>query len=263
MAALGDVTVSIYQNWEYTYSNFREFHFKASTCREIVKAVVPSSVICIGKKLDGIQLFISRVCVCLVVSDSFVTAWTVAHGLLCRWNFPSKNTGVVSHFLLQGIFLTQGLNPCPLHLLHWLAGGFFTSLPPSVVSHFCHSVVSDSVTSWIAACPASLSITNSWGLLKLMSIELVMPSNHLPFSSSLQSFPASGSFQLSQFYGIRLPKSWSFSFNISPSNEHSGLISFRIDWLDLLAVQGTLKSLLQHHSSKASILWHSAFFHQQ
>ena len=127
MAALGDVTVSIYQNWEYTYPNFREFHFKASTCREIVKAVVPSSVICIGKKLDGIQLFISRVCVCLVVSDSFVTAWTVAHGLLCRWNFPSKNTGVVSHFLLQGIFLTQGLNPCPLHLLHWLAGGFFTS----------------------------------------------------------------------------------------------------------------------------------------
>ena len=118
MAALGDVTVSIYQNREYTYPNFWKFHFEASTCREIVKAVVPSSVICNGKKLDGIQLFISRVCVCLVVSDSFVTAWTVAHRLLCRWNFPSKNTGVVSHFLLQGIFLTQGLNPCPLHLLH-------------------------------------------------------------------------------------------------------------------------------------------------
>ena len=90
-----------------------------------------------------------------------------------------------------------------------------------------------------------------------------MPSNHLilclPFSSSLQSFPASGSFQESVLR-IRWPKYWSFSFNIRSSNEHSGLISFRMDWLDLLAVQGTLKRLLQYHSSKASILWCSAFF---
>ena len=89
-----------------------------------------------------------------------------------------------------------------------------------------------------------------------------MPPNHLilcrPFSSCLQAFPASGSFQVSRFF--RWPKYWSFSFNISPSNEYSGLISFRIDWLDLLAVQGTLKSLLQHHSLKASILWCSSFY---
>ena len=82
----------------------------------------------------------------------------------------------------------------------------------------------------------------------------------VPFSSCPQSFPASGSFQMSQLFPVRWPKYWSFSFNISPSDEHPGLISFRMDWLDLLAVQGTLKSLLQHHSSKASILWRSAFF---
>ena len=85
-------------------------------------------------------------------------------------------------------------------------------------------------------------------------------SSVIPFSSCLQSFRASGSFQMSQFFTIRWLKYWSFSFSISPSNEYSGLTSFRRDWLDLLAVQGTLKSLLQHHSSKASILWHSAFF---
>ena len=85
-------------------------------------------------------------------------------------------------------------------------------------------------------------------------------SSIVPFSSCPQSLPASGSFQMSQLFSFRWPKYWSFSFNISPSNEYSGLISFRMDWLDLLAVQGTLKSLLQHHSSKASILQHSAFF---
>ena len=111
-------------------------------------------------------------------------------------------------------------------------------------------------TPWNTARQASLSITKSWSLLKLMSIESVMPSNHLisviPFSSHLQSFPASGSFQTNQFFiCIRWPKYWSFSFNISFSNEHPGLISFRMDWLDLLAVQGTLKSLLQHHSSNS------------
>ena len=90
--------------------------------------------------------------------------------------------------------------------------------------------------------------------------DAIQPS-HIPFYSCLQSFPASGSFPMSQSaLRIRWPKYWSFSFNISPSNEHSGPISFRIDWLDLLADQGTLKSLLQHHSPKASILWRSAFF---
>ena len=119
------------------------------------------------------------------------------------------------------------------------------------------------VTPWSAARQASLSITSSWNLLKLMSIESVMPSNHLipcsPLLLCLQSFPASGFFQM-WVLRIRWPKFWSFSFNISPSNEHPGLIFFRMDCLDLLAVQGTLKSLLQHHSSKGSILQHSAFF---
>ena len=120
------------------------------------------------------------------------------------------------------------------------------------------------MTPWTAAHQASLSITNSWSLLKLISIKSVMPSNHFilccPLSSCLQSFPTSGSFPMSSIICIRWPKYCSFSLSISPSNEYSGKISFRMDWMDLLAVQGTLKSLLQHHSSKASILQHSAFF---
>ena len=115
-------------------------------------------------------------------------------------------------------------------------------------------------TLWTAARQAYLSITNSCSLFKLMSIELVMPSSGIPFPSCLQSFPASGSFPISQFFTSGDQSIWSFSFSISPSNEYSGLISFRMDWLDLVAVQGTLKSLLQHHSSKASILQRSALF---
>ena len=119
-------------------------------------------------------------------------------------------------------------------------------------------------TPWTAACQASLSITNSQSLLKLMSIESVMPSNQLilchPLLLSPSIFPSIRIFSNESALRIRWPKYWSFSFNISPSNEHSELISFRMDWLDLLAVQGTLKSLLQHHSSKASILHHSALF---
>ena len=108
-----------------------------------------------------------------------------------------------------------------------------------------------------------MSITNSWSLLKLMSIESVMPSNHLILCCPLllpSIFPSIRFFSNKLVLHIRRPKYWSFNFSISPSNEYSGLISFRIDWLDLLAVQGTLKSLLQHHSSKASILRQSAFF---
>ena len=119
-------------------------------------------------------------------------------------------------------------------------------------------------TPWIAACQASLSITNSRSLLKLMSIELVMPSSHLILYCPLLLLPAIPPsirvFSNESTLHMRWPKYWSFSFRIIPSKEHPGLISFRMDWLDLLAVQGTLKSLLQHHSSKASILRHSAFF---
>ena len=124
--------------------------------------------------------------------------------------------------------------------------------------------MSDSVTPWTAAHQASLSITNSWSLLKLMSIEAVMPSNNLILCRPLlllpSIFPSIRVFSNESVLHIRWPMYWSFSFNISPSNEYSGLISFRMDCLDLLAAQGTLKSLLQHHSSKVSILWHSAFF---
>jgi len=119
-------------------------------------------------------------------------------------------------------------------------------------------------TPWTAAHQASLSITNSWSLLKLMSIDSVMPSNHLILCRPLlllpSIFPSIKVFSNESALHIRWLKYWSFSFSISPSNEQKGLISFRMDWLDLLAVQGTLKSLLQHHSSKASILRRSTFF---
>ena len=120
------------------------------------------------------------------------------------------------------------------------------------------------MTPWTAAHQAFLSITNSQSLLKLMSIESLMPFNHLilchPLLLPLALFPSIRVFSNESVLCIRWPKYWSFNFSISPSNEYSGPISFRMDWLDLLAVQRTLKSLLQHHSSKASILWHSAFF---
>ena len=120
------------------------------------------------------------------------------------------------------------------------------------------------MTPWTAACQASLFFTISQSLLKLVSIDLVMPSNHLVLCHLLLFFPSIspsiGVFSSESTLRIKWPKYWSFSFSISLSNEHSGLTSFRIDWFDLLAVQGTLKSLLQNHSSKASILQHSAFF---
>ena len=118
-------------------------------------------------------------------------------------------------------------------------------------------------TPWIAAHQASLSITNSQSSPKFRSIESVMPSSHLILCRPLLLLPpippSIRVFSNESTLHMRWPKYWSFSFNISPSNEHPGLVSFRMDWLDLLAVQGTLKSLLQHHNSKASILWHSAF----
>ena len=123
------------------------------------------------------------------------------------------------------------------------------------------------VTPWIAACQANLSITSSWSVLKLMSIESVMPSNHLilchPHLLPPSFFPITRDCSKESVLCIRWSKYWSFSLNISPSNEYSRLISFRIDWFDFLAIQGTLKGLLQHHSSNASILQHSMFFKVQ
>ena len=142
-------------------------------------------------------------------------------------------------------------------------GGTQSSVHLELVQ-FSHSVISDSATSWTAACQASLSITNSWSLFKLMSIVSMMPSNHLILCCPLLLLPSIFS-SIRVFYNesvlrIRWPNYWNFSFSISPSNEYSGLIFFRMDWFDRLAVQGTLKSLLQHHSSKASVLRCSAFF---
>ena len=142
---------------------------------------------------------------------------------------------------------------------HFYHFSFYISVQFSQLSH-----VWLFVTPWIAACQASLSITNSWSSLKLMSIESVMPSNHLILCHSLllspSIFPSIRVFSNDSVLHIRWPKYWSLNFSIRPSNEYSGLISFRVDWFDLLAVQGTRKSLLQHLSSKASILRHSDFF---
>ena len=135
---------------------------------------------------------------------------------------------------------------------------------PNIFSQFrLFSRVRLFVTPWTAAHQASLSITNSQSLLKFMSIKMVMPSNHLILSRPLllpSTFPSITVFSSESVLRIRWPKYWSFSFSISPSNEYSGLISFRIEWSDLLAVQGTLKSLLQHHNLKVSTIWHLPFF---
>ena len=156
-------------------------------------------------------------------------------------------------------------SPCPQvpasRLVSFVLSSFHLGKGSSV--QFSHSIMSDSATPRTAARQASLSITNSWSLLKPMSIESVMPSNHLilchPLLLPPSIFPSIRVFS-NESALIRWPKYWSFSFNISPSNEQSGLISFRMDWLDLLAVQGTLKSLLQHHNSKTSIIRCSVFF---
>ena len=141
--------------------------------------------------------------------------------------------------------------------------GPFSSLA-TVSSVQSFSCVQLFATPWTAGHQASLSIAKSQSLFKLMSIESVMPSNNFILCDPLLLLPLIFTsirvFSNESILHIRWPKYWSFSFSISPSNEYSGLISFRIDWFHLLAVQGTLKSLLQHHSSKASILWHSAFF---
>jgi len=159
-------------------------------------------------------------------------------------------------------------------LQNWLTVGASETKNLAMTSWLSQSLLASSVqslscvrlfaTPWTAASQASLSITNSWSLLKLISIELVMPSNHLILCCPLlllpSIFPTVRVFPDESVLHIRWPKYWSFSFSISPSNDYSQLMSFRMDWLDLLAIQGTLKNLLQHHSSKASVLRCSAFF---
>ena len=173
-----------------------------------------------------------------------------------NWDYDMGNLFWQDKFMLISVS-NWGLFP----------SSFFPSLLPKYYHfssvQFSRSVVSDSVTEWTEACQASLSITNSQSLLILTPIDSVMPSNHLILCHPLlllpSIFPSIRVFANESVLRIRWPKYQSFSFSISPSNEYSGLISFRMDGLDLLAVQGTLKSLLQHHSSKASVLWCSAF----
>ena len=172
---------------------------------------------------------------------------------------------VAAQIPLSSTISKVGSNLCPLSWLCYLT--ISSSVAPSplqVSSVQSLSCVQLFATPWTVACQASLSITNSWTPLKLMSIELVMPSNHRILCRALLLLPSISPsirvFSNELLLCIRWPKYWSFSFSISPSNEYSGLISFRMGWLDLLVVQGTLKSLLWHHSSKALILWCSAFF---
>ena len=207
---------------------------------------------------------LSRVCL-------FATPWTVARQAPLSMGFPRREYWSGLPVASPRGLPSPGTEPTSLSPA--LAGGFFTTratweAKPKCTTSVRFSSVAQScltlATPWTAACQASLSITNSWSLLKPMSIESVMPSNHLilccPFLLLPSVFPSIRAFSNESVLCIRWPKDWSFSFSISPSNEYSGLISFRIDWFDLLAVQGTLKSLLQPHSSKASILWLSAFF---
>ena len=181
-----------------------------------------------------------------------------------------ENSLAVHWWLGLGAFAAIGCGLIPGHRTRILQAVWHChknknkSKNSTLVSQFSRSVVSDSLPPWTAARQASLSITNSRSLLKLMSTELVMPSNHLMLCHPLllppSIFPSIRVFSNESVLHIRWPEYGSFSFSISPSTEYSGMISFRIDWFDLLAVQETLKSLLQHHSSKASILWCSAFF---
>ena len=198
---------------------------------------------------------------CLTICDAMdYSPWTIGP---LSMGFSSKNTGMGCHFLLQGIFLIQGLNQGLLHcrqiLYIWATGNSWSSHSVQLLSHIWLYE-----TPQIAARQASLSITISWSSRKLMSIESVMPSSHLILYRSLLLLPlippSIRVFSNESILCMRWPKYWSFSLSVSPTNEHPGLISFRMDWLDLLAVQGTLKSFLQYHSSKASILRHSAFF---
>ena len=170
-----------------------------------------------------------------------------------RWN--------LLFFFINGILHISAVDSTFTNKLHLFTPILVLTLISSVHSLSCVRLFA---TPWTVACQASLSITNSRSLLKFMSIKSVMPSNHLilcrPFLLPPSIFPSIRVFSNESVLHIRWSNYWSFNFSISPFNEYSGLISFRIDWLDLLAVQGTLKSLLQHHSLKPSVLWCSVFF---
>ena len=209
------------------------------------------------------------VCVCLVAQLRLTLCDPMdcsPPGSSVRGDSPGKNTGVVT--MPSSMGSSQPRDQTWVSNVSHITGIFLTVWAPGKPHYIYRESLSVQsfrlfVTKWIVAHQASLSITNSWSSLKLMSIELVMPFNPVilccPFFLP-SVFPSIRAFSNESVLHIRWPKYWSFSFSISPSKEYSGLISFRIDSFDLLAVQRTIKSLLQHHSSNASILWHSAFF---
>ena len=239
------------------------FRFQEDSFSLIIKANKQLSYSCSSSTVMTIKEKES-LNMCWVPSSVLNTLNVMLHLIFKHWYFPlltekgAEKQGIEvicsSHRLVSGdTFLTMALSPCvTLSPAGWLSS-------VQLLSRVWLFAIP-----WITACQASLSITNSWSSLKLMSIESVMPSSHLILCCPLLLLPPVRPcirvFSNESTLCMRWPKYWSFSFSISPSNEHPGLISFRMDWLDLLAVQGTLKSLLQHHSSKASILQHSAFF---
>ena len=185
--------------------------------------------------------------------------------IICYLQWLLFRSGKLIGKLFSVSFFCITLTPCIILVLSWISMPLTKFKVMVVVQSL--SCVWLFVIPWTAAYQASLSITNSWSLPKSMCTESVMPSSHLILCRPLlllpSVFPSIKVFPNQSVLHIRWPEYWSFSFSISPSNEYSGLISFRMDWFDLLAVQGTLKSLLQHHSSKASILWHLDFFRIQ
>ena len=192
----------------------------------------------------------------------------VGRQVLYHWEALNTDYVISKAFFFLSVPRLQRLFKPLLRTLMYLfkeEGAYLVVLICSV--QFSDSVVSNSVTPWTTACQVSLSITSSRSLLKLVSFESVMPSKHLilclPLFLLPSVFPSIRVFSNESALHIRWPKYWSFRFSTSPSNRYSGLISFKMDWLDLLAVQETLKSLLQHHSSKASIFWRSVFFKAQ
>ena len=206
-------------------------------------------------------------------SISILTKWQPAHcsafTVALRVEFKGLGPFVLKPIIMPGIYWQHSGSMCRMNNvrmngMNWSSHLKFATWSLSISSVQSLSHVWLFMTPWTAARQPSLSITNSQSLLKLMSTESVMPSSHLilchPLLLPPSIFPSIRVFSSESVLRIRWPKYWSFSFSISPSNEYSGLISFRMDWLDLLIVKGTLKSLLQHHSSKASILQCSAFF---
>ena len=190
--------------------------------------------------------------------------WSLAYCLMCRNSQSQRMWRLLKLQVLQYKTSSYHKVSLALNFQRYQTATYYPQFTLLLLLLFSCSVMSDSATPWTATLQGSLSFTISWSLLKLMSIESVMPSNYFilcrPFILLHTLIPSIRVFSSELTLHIRWPKYWSFSFSISPSNEYSELISFRIDWLNLLAIQGALKSLLQHYSSKASILRHSASF---